>query len=89
METVYFSEDMAEAQEAVQATLDQYQKLLDQLSENQRQDVLRTIGLRMEELKAQEQALKDAVLESHWLDICHFAISYEWLWESVGFINVC
>ena len=65
METVYFSEDMAEAQEAVSSTLAQYKKLLDQLSENQRQDVLRTIGLRMEELKAQEQALKDALHDSH------------------------
>ncbi|RUS89726.1 hypothetical protein EGW08_002544 [Elysia chlorotica] len=65
METVYFSDDMAEAQEAVTTTLDQYQKLLSQLSESQRQEVLRTIGLRMEELKAQEQALKDAVLDSH------------------------
>ncbi|GFS14247.1 late embryogenesis abundant protein [Elysia marginata] len=65
METVYFSEDMTEAQEAVKSTLDQYQKLLDQLSEDQRQDVLRTIGLRMEELKAQEQALEESLHDSH------------------------
>ncbi|GFO38741.1 hypothetical protein PoB_006524600 [Plakobranchus ocellatus] len=65
METVYFSEDMAEAQEAVKATLDQYRKLLEQLSEDQRQEVLRTIGLRMEELKAQEQAITDSLHDSH------------------------
>lgn len=65
LDTVYFSEDMSEAQEAVISTLDQYHKLLDQLSDDQRQNVLRTIGLRMEELKAQEQALKDALHDSH------------------------
>ncbi|KAK7112059.1 hypothetical protein V1264_011572 [Littorina saxatilis] len=57
--STYFSEDMQEAQEAVSETLTTYEALLADLDEDQRNDVVRSIGLRMEELRAQEQAIKD------------------------------
>ena len=50
---------MTDAQSAVATTLTKYKALLADLDEDQRNDVTRTIGLRMEELKAQEQAIKD------------------------------
>lgn len=50
---------MEDAQIAVRETLQKYENLLNQLSPEQKQEVLRTIGLKMEELKAQEQALQD------------------------------
>lgn len=59
--TVYFSEDMQEAQTAVQETLNEYQKLLGNLSETQRKDVIAALGLRMEELKAQQAAIEDSL----------------------------
>lgn len=57
--TTYFSDDMSDAQEAVTGTLTAYDALLKELEQDQRDDVVRTIGLRMEELKAQEQAIKE------------------------------
>jgi hypothetical protein len=57
--STYFSEDMLEAQEAVSATVSAYQQLLKDLDEDQRNDVIKVIGLRMEELKVQEQAIRD------------------------------
>ncbi|XP_005096601.1 uncharacterized protein LOC101854564 [Aplysia californica] len=65
MGTVYFSDDMSDAQAAVSDTLVEYKQLLSQLSADQRQEVLKTIGLRMEELKAQEQAIKEALHDDH------------------------
>ncbi|XP_069123477.1 uncharacterized protein [Argopecten irradians] len=59
--TVYFSDDMAEAQEAVNDTLEEYSSLLSKLDDTQKQNVVRTIGLRMEELKAQQAALEEAL----------------------------
>ncbi|OWF47820.1 uncharacterized protein LOC110453892 [Mizuhopecten yessoensis] len=59
--SVYFSDDMSEAQEAVQDTLDEYKSLLSKLNETQKQNVVRTIGLRMEELKAQQTALEESL----------------------------
>ncbi|XP_033734964.1 uncharacterized protein LOC117323692 [Pecten maximus] len=59
--TVYFSDDMSEAQEAVQDTLEEYRSLLSKLDETQKQNVVRTIGLRMEELKAQQAALEESL----------------------------
>lgn len=50
---------MTEAQEAVSTAIATYEAFLADLDEDQRKDVIRTIGLRMEELKAQEQAIKD------------------------------
>lgn len=57
--STYFSEDMTEAQEAVSTAIATYEAFLADLDEEQRKDVIRAIGLRMEELKAQEQAIKD------------------------------
>ncbi|KAK7481035.1 hypothetical protein BaRGS_00027754 [Batillaria attramentaria] len=57
--TTYFSDDMSDAQEAVSNTLAAYEALLSELEKDQKDDVVRTIGLRMEELRAQEQAIKD------------------------------
>ena len=61
METVYFSEDMKEAEDAVKDTLQEYESLLQRLSDKQREDVVRTIGLRMEELKAQVDAIHESL----------------------------
>ena len=57
--STYFSEDMLDAQEAVSTTLSNYEAVLADLEEDQKTEVVRSIGLRMEELKAQEQAIKD------------------------------
>lgn len=59
MNTVYFSEDMQEAAEAVSQTIQMYEKLLNELDENQKKDVVRTIGLKMAELKAQQSAMEE------------------------------
>lgn len=59
MNTVYFSEDMQEAAEAVSQTIQMYEKLLNELDENQKKDVVRTIGLKMAELKAQRAAMEE------------------------------
>lgn len=59
MNTVYFSEDMQEAAEAVTQTIQMYEKLLNELDENQKKDVVRTIGLKMAELKAQHAAMEE------------------------------
>ncbi|KAH3873262.1 uncharacterized protein LOC127868979 [Dreissena polymorpha] len=63
--TVYFSEDLKDAQEAVKTTLEEYQKLLMKLSDQQKHDVISTLGLRMEELKAQQSAIEEEVAEHH------------------------
>lgn len=63
--TVYFSEDLEDAQEAVNGTLIEYKQLLDKLSDTQRQEVISTLGLRMEELKAQQKAIEDELIEDH------------------------
>ena len=65
MGTVYFSDDMEDAQSAVKDTLDEYNQLLERLSDDQRADVLRTIGLKMQELKAQLQAIHETLQEDH------------------------
>lgn len=59
MNTVYFSEDMQEAAEAVSQTIQMYEKLLNELDENQKKDVVKTIGLKMAELKAQQAAMEE------------------------------
>ena len=61
--TTYFSDDMSDAQEAVNTTLDAYQSLLNELNEQQTQHVLRSIGLKMEELKAQLKMIEDELKE--------------------------
>ena len=59
MGTVYFSDDMKDAQDAVSSTLQEYKDLLMKLSDQQKNEVISTIGLRMEELKAQEKAINE------------------------------
>ncbi|KAI9204350.1 uncharacterized protein BJ171DRAFT_105431 [Polychytrium aggregatum] len=56
--TTYYNEDKLAAQESVEACLKTYEGLIEQLPDQaQRQDVERRIGLRIQELKAQLQAL--------------------------------
>ncbi|KAI8501274.1 hypothetical protein Bbelb_213690 [Branchiostoma belcheri] len=57
--TIYFHEDLEDATTAVKETLALYNQLLEQLTEEQRNDVVRAIGLKMEELKAQESMLQE------------------------------
>ncbi|KAK6171142.1 hypothetical protein SNE40_019395 [Patella caerulea] len=61
--TVYFSDDVIDAKSAVEETLTEYQTLLNKISDSQKQQVMRTIGLRMEELKAQLTAMEDELKE--------------------------
>ena len=58
---MYFSEDMKEAQQAVEDTLTEYKNILEKLSDKQRQDVISTLGLRMEELKAQKMVMEEEI----------------------------
>ncbi|XP_060571461.1 uncharacterized protein LOC132729669 [Ruditapes philippinarum] len=64
-DTVYFSEDLEDAQKAVEETLTEYRQLLDKLTDQQRQEIISTIGLRMEELKAQQRAIEDHLKDHH------------------------
>ncbi|XP_035694925.1 uncharacterized protein LOC118428813 [Branchiostoma floridae] len=57
--TIYFNEDLEDATTAVKETLALYNQLLEQLTEEQRNDVVRAIGLKMEELKAQESMIQE------------------------------
>ncbi|XP_034251253.1 uncharacterized protein LOC117651371 [Thrips palmi] len=59
--TVYFSEDMTDAENAIQEVLSDYDALMKEMNEDQKRSVVRTIGLKMEELKAQVQMLKDSL----------------------------
>ena len=56
---MYFTEDMTEAIELVDSTLADYKNLLAQLTDTQQQEVKRTIGLKMEELRAQKSMMED------------------------------
>lgn len=60
--TVYFSDDIEDAQQAIKDTLEQYSNLVQKLTSEQRQKVSATLGLRMEELKAQQAALEEMLL---------------------------
>lgn len=62
--TVYFNDDMQEAKSAVEETLHLYGDLLSGLSEEQRQTVISSIGLKMEELKAQLATVKEHLEDS-------------------------
>ncbi|PIK51234.1 hypothetical protein BSL78_11894 [Apostichopus japonicus] len=61
--SVYFNEDLNEAQESLSNTLEQYSTLLEKLSDAQRQQVARTVGLKMEELKAQQNMIMETIKE--------------------------
>ncbi|XP_077980625.1 uncharacterized protein LOC144435861 [Glandiceps talaboti] len=62
-DTVYFSADIEEAEEAVTETLEAYEKLLSQLTEAQKTNVCRTIGLKMQELKAHQNAIREYLVD--------------------------
>ncbi|XP_011661834.1 uncharacterized protein LOC105437211 [Strongylocentrotus purpuratus] len=62
-DTVYFNDDLKDAKEAVQETLSQFEDLMAKLSEEQERNVRRTIGLKMEELRAQEMMIDDSLKE--------------------------
>jgi hypothetical protein len=62
--TVYFNEDIQDARTAVEEAIGQYNDLLSMLSETQRQSVVVTIGLKMEELKAQLVAITEEMEDS-------------------------
>ncbi|XP_046404009.1 embryogenesis-like protein [Ischnura elegans] len=59
--TVYFSEDMTDAEALIEDVLKDYQHFLGLLSDEQSKIVVRSIGLKMEELKAQLQMLKESI----------------------------
>ncbi|KAK8747927.1 hypothetical protein OTU49_016233 [Cherax quadricarinatus] len=59
--TVYFSQDMEDTNAQVTETLEDYSTLLEKLNESQKRDVIQSIGLKMDELKAQMSLLKDLV----------------------------
>lgn len=61
--TVYFSEDVIDTRAQVEETLGDYTKLLSQLDDQQRKRVIQTIGLKMEELKAQMSLLEELAKE--------------------------
>ena len=52
-ETVYFNEEAQSAREAVMLVLDKYNGLLDRLPEAERGTLQRSMGLKMEQLKAE------------------------------------
>ncbi len=58
---MYFNSDMKEAEEAVTDALEAYEQLLESLSQDQRNGVMRTIGLKMEELRAQQRMIEDSL----------------------------
>ncbi|XP_033108059.1 uncharacterized protein LOC117109756 [Anneissia japonica] len=62
-DTVYFNDDLNDASEAVNETLRTYSTLLDILTEQQKQNVVRSIGLKMEELKAHQSLIIDSLKE--------------------------
>lgn len=61
--TVYFSDDMVDAEDAIREVLADYDGLMKKMNESQRRTVVRTIGLKIEELKAQVQMLRDSLKE--------------------------
>lgn len=61
--TVYFSEDVMDTQAQVEETLEDYKNLLSKLNEKQRRTVIQSIGLKMEELKAQMALIDDLAKE--------------------------
>ena len=52
-ETVYFNEEAQSAREAVMLVLDKYNGLLDRLPEAEKGTLQRSMGLKMEQLKAE------------------------------------
>ncbi|KAF9972230.1 hypothetical protein BGZ73_004690 [Actinomortierella ambigua] len=61
--TVYYNDDKEAARVAVQECLDQFNTLMGECTEEQKTDVQRKIGLKIQELKAQLDALNAEELE--------------------------
>ncbi|KAK3860480.1 hypothetical protein Pcinc_033471 [Petrolisthes cinctipes] len=61
--TTYFSEDMEDTQAQVKDTLEDYTSLLGQLNKQQKKNVIQSVGLKMEELKAQISLLEELAKE--------------------------
>ncbi|XP_042483674.1 embryogenesis-like protein [Macadamia integrifolia] len=58
-ETVYFDEEAESAREAAKVVLDMFQGLLAKLPENERASLQRSMGLKIEQLKAELEQLND------------------------------
>lgn len=58
-ETVYFNEEAECARDAVKEVLDMYEGLLAKLSEKERGVIQRSMGLKIEQLKAELQQLNE------------------------------
>ncbi|KAJ4740782.1 hypothetical protein LUZ62_076313 [Rhynchospora pubera] len=58
-ETVYFNEEAECARDAVKEALDLFQKLLDKLPDEEKGAVMRSMGLKMEQLKAELNQLDE------------------------------
>ncbi|KAA8537967.1 hypothetical protein F0562_027453 [Nyssa sinensis] len=58
-ETVYFDEEAECARAAVKEVLDMFEGLLSKLPENEKQAIQRSMGLKIEQLKAELQQLND------------------------------
>eukprot|EP00879_Flechtneria_rotunda_P010502 GHRR01010978.1.p1 GENE.GHRR01010978.1~~GHRR01010978.1.p1 ORF type:complete len:139 (+),score=35.66 GHRR01010978.1:253-669(+) len=58
-ETVYFNESTAEARQAVQEVLGRWQSLLQKLPQEEQQRLQRSMGLKMEQLKAELKELDE------------------------------
>lgn len=58
--TVYFSEDMKEAEALIEETLSDFNRLLTKLNDDQKREVRQTIQLKMNELQAQLEILKES-----------------------------
>jgi hypothetical protein len=58
-ETVYFNEEAECARDAVKEVLDMFQKLLQKLPDEEKGAVMRSMGLKMEQLKAEINQLDD------------------------------
>ncbi|MCO5581096.1 hypothetical protein L7F22_034972 [Adiantum nelumboides] len=56
-ETVYFDEEARTARDAVQLVLNKYQTLVDKLTDPDKSSVQRSMGLKMEQLKAELEQL--------------------------------
>lgn len=58
-ETVYFNEEAECARDAVKGVLDLFQKLLEKLPDEEKGAVMRSMGLKMEQLKAELNQLDE------------------------------
>ncbi len=64
-ETTYFNESVAEAKKVVTACLARWEGLLARLDEEERGRLVRSMGLKMEQLKAEFSTVEKLHLEDH------------------------